>query len=109
MFPAGALTAALNWYRANTQAWHFGQTEPWPVSEASLIQCPVLGVWSTKDTALLERQMTESARYVAAGQWQYVRLEGVGHWIARDAPQQLNRLLLDFLGQQQDALPKAKL
>lgn len=41
--------------------------------------------------------MTESAAYVAAGCWRYVRLEGVGHWIPRDAAQQLNELLLAFL------------
>lgn len=98
---AGALTAALHWYRANTQARHFGQTQRWPVSSASRVSCPVLGVWSTADTALLEAQMTGSAAYVAEGCWQYVRLEGVGHWIPRDAAQQLNELLLAFLDGQQ--------
>ncbi|WIA18609.1 hypothetical protein OEZ85_003315 [Tetradesmus obliquus] len=93
----GALTAALNWYCANTQARHFGQTKPWPVNKQSRVACPVLGVWSSGDTALLEAQMTESAAYVAAGCWRYVRLEGVGHWIPRDAAQQLNELLLAFL------------
>jgi pimeloyl-ACP methyl ester carboxylesterase len=61
----------------------------------------VLGIWSSQDTALLEAQMTQSADYVAPGCWQYVRLDGVGHWIPRDAPQQLNHLLLRFLGGQQ--------
>eukprot|EP00882_Tetradesmus_deserticola_P008883 GHRQ01009372.1.p3 GENE.GHRQ01009372.1~~GHRQ01009372.1.p3 ORF type:complete len:162 (+),score=50.76 GHRQ01009372.1:1145-1630(+) len=92
----GALTAALNWYRANTQARHFGQTRPWPVQQQASVACPVLGVWSSRDTALLEAQMTQSARYVAPGCWQYQRLEGVGHWIPRDAPRQLNELLLSF-------------
>jgi pimeloyl-ACP methyl ester carboxylesterase len=99
----GALTAALNWYRANTQARHFGQTRPWPVMRQSRIACPVLGVWSSQDTALLEAQMTRSADYVAPGCWQYVRLGGVSHWIPRDAPQQLDKLLLRFLrGEQVD-------
>lgn len=94
-FLAGALSAALNWYRANTSAQHFGQTQPWPVTEQ--IRCPVLGVWSTGDTALREPQMVASERFVAAGRWRYVRLEGVGHWIPREAPNTLNELLLQFI------------
>jgi pimeloyl-ACP methyl ester carboxylesterase len=50
--------------------------------------------------------MCASSSYVAPGCWQYKRVEGVGHWIARDAPQQLNKLLLDFL---QERGPLAKL
>ena len=42
--------------------------------------------------------MVSSEAYVAPGCWSYVRLEGLGHWIPRDAPQQLNELLLGFLG-----------
>jgi pimeloyl-ACP methyl ester carboxylesterase len=97
---AGALTSALSWYRANTHARHFGATTPLPAAVNSLVTVPVLGVWSTRDSALLEPQMLASSRYVAPGLWQYARLEGVGHWMARDAPQQLNKLLLDFLGSQ---------
>ncbi|KAF6255606.1 putative hydrolase or acyltransferase of alpha/beta superfamily [Scenedesmus sp. NREL 46B-D3] len=97
----GALAAALNWYRANTQARHFGQTLPWPVNQQSRVACPVLGIWSSDDTALLEAQMTQSARYVAPGCWQYLKLDSVGHWIPRDAPQQLNKLLLSFLSEKQ--------
>lgn len=96
----GALTSALSWYRANTHARHFGATTPLPAATNSLVTVPVLGVWSTRDSALLEPQMLASSRYVAPGLWQYARLEGVGHWMARDAPQQLNKLLLDFLGLQ---------
>ena len=94
----GALSSALNWYRANTHPRHFGATSPLPPTR--LVSVPTLGVWSSADTALLEAQMTASSRYVEAGCWQYVRLEGVGHWMARDAPTQLNRVLLEWLGKQ---------
>ena len=46
--------------------------------------------------ALSERQMTESARYVT-GPWRYERIEGPGHWMQIEAPDAVNRLLLDFL------------
>ena len=40
--------------------------------------------------------MTDSAENVA-GPWRYERLEGPGHWMQLDAPDQVNALLTDFL------------
>jgi pimeloyl-ACP methyl ester carboxylesterase len=40
--------------------------------------------------------MTDSADLVK-GSWRYEKIEGAGHWMQLDAPDQLNRLLLDFL------------
>ena len=89
----GALTAGLNWYRANVSPEVFGGngglTAPPPV------QCPVLGVWSDRDMAMTERQMVDSARYVA-GPWRYERIPGVGHWIPTHAAQRTSDLLLEF-------------
>jgi len=31
------------------------------------------------------------------GRWRYELLEGIGHWIPLEAPDELNELLLDFL------------
>lgn len=62
------------------------------------LRLPVLGVWSSGDKALTEAQMAASAGYVAPGLWRYERLEGAGHWMARDAPERVTALLLDFLG-----------
>jgi pimeloyl-ACP methyl ester carboxylesterase len=55
-----------------------------------------MGVWSTGDFALTERQMVESAAQVA-GPWRYERIEGPGHWMQLEAPDAVNALLLDFL------------
>lgn len=89
---AGALTPALSWYRANVP--------PAALVEPPLVLPPVsvpaLGVWSTGDMALLEEQMTGSAAHCAAG-FRYERIEGAGHWIPLDAPDEVNALLLDFL------------
>jgi pimeloyl-ACP methyl ester carboxylesterase len=89
----GALTAALNIYRANINP------ETWitPPRDYPKVRVPTLGVWSTRDLALTEKQMTASADYVDA-EWRYEKLEGASHWIPLDAPQELNRLLLDWLG-----------
>jgi len=90
----GRLTAGLNWYRANVSAESFAGGS---ASGLPPVECPTMGVWSTEDFALGERQMTDSASSVN-GPWRYERIEGAGHWMALDAPDRLNELLLDFLG-----------
>ncbi len=88
----GSLTPALNWYRANVPP------ESWagPPPQLPPVQAPTMGIWSTGDIALTEVQMTDSAENVA-GPWRYERLDGPGHWLQLDAPDQVNALLLDFL------------
>ena len=89
---AGSLTPGLNWYRANVPP------ESWvgPPLQLPPVQAPTMGVWSTGDPALTEAQMTDSAENVA-GPWRYERLDGPGHWMQLDAPDQVNALLTDFL------------
>jgi pimeloyl-ACP methyl ester carboxylesterase len=89
----GALTAAINIYRANINP------ETWitPPRDYPKVRVPTMGVWSTRDLALTEEQMTASGDYVAA-EWRYERIEGASHWIPLDAPEDLNGLLLDWLG-----------
>ena len=88
----GSLTPGLNWYRANV----LPESLVGPPLELPAVQASTMGIWSTGDFALTEEQMTGSAEHVA-GPWRYERLEGPGHWIPLDAPDDLNRLLLDFL------------
>ncbi len=61
-----------------------------------LVQAPAMGIWSTGDFTLTKVQMTDSAENIA-GPWRYERLDGPGHWMQLDAPDQVNALLLDFL------------
>jgi pimeloyl-ACP methyl ester carboxylesterase len=90
----GALTAALNWYRANTKGFGKRITEP----VFPLINIPVMGVWSTDDHHLLEAQMKKS-KWNVTGPWRYERIEGAGHWMMLEKPYEVNTLLLDFLAQ----------
>ncbi|WP_375502214.1 alpha/beta fold hydrolase [uncultured Jatrophihabitans sp.] len=90
----GALTAALNWYRANIDPKTFGMP---PDDRLPHVTCPTLGVWSDLDPFLNEAQMTESSRFVDAP-WRYERVIGVDHWLPVRAPEQVTGLLLDFLG-----------
>jgi pimeloyl-ACP methyl ester carboxylesterase len=89
----GSLTPGLNYYRANMRPEFFLRSglEPPPV------QAPTMGMWSSGDPALTEGQMTRSADHVA-GPWRYEHLDGPGHWMGLEAPNAVNRLLIDFLG-----------
>jgi len=88
----GNLTAGLNWYRANLSP----QSLVEPAIEFPPVAAPTMGIWSSGDFALTEAQMIDSSAFVS-GSWRYERLEGAGHWMPRDAPDQVNALLLDFL------------
>jgi pimeloyl-ACP methyl ester carboxylesterase len=88
----GALTAGLNWYRANMPPALL-LADPVPFPE---LQMPVMGIWSEKDFALGEGQMLRSQTQVS-GPWRYERLNGIGHYVPLEAPDRLSELLLDFL------------
>jgi pimeloyl-ACP methyl ester carboxylesterase len=88
----GALTAALNWYRANISPRRFVATE---AINGPMVACPTMGVWSSGDQFLGEQQLAGSARYVT-GPWRYERVAG-SHWVTVEAAEPLSRLLVDFL------------
>jgi pimeloyl-ACP methyl ester carboxylesterase len=93
----GALTAALNWYRANASpAQELERTRPFPA-----VAAPTMGLWSSRDAYLTEENMLDSAAHVT-GPWRYERIEGASHWLQLDAPDRVNELLLEFLAPADD-------
>lgn len=87
----GQMTTHLLWYRANVAPESF--VRPAPVLPA--IEVPVLGLWSSGDFALGERQMTDSAAYCAKG-FRYVRVEGAGHWLPLEVPSRVSEEVVAF-------------
>jgi pimeloyl-ACP methyl ester carboxylesterase len=86
----GALTAALNWYRANN---------PPPAAAAGApaqVTVPVLGIWSDGDAYLTEVRMKTSGERIK-GPFKYERISNASHWLMLDQPEALNKLLLSFL------------
>jgi pimeloyl-ACP methyl ester carboxylesterase len=81
-----ASTPALNWYRANLHPRF--ELEP---PRALPTVTAALGLWSTGDVYLSERQMTESPLA------HYERIADAGHWMQLDAPDRVNELLLEHL------------
>lgn len=89
----GALTASLNWYRAN-----LAPRLPGPPPQLPPVTVPALGIWSTNDHYLDGERMRKSAAFVT-GPWRYEEITGASHWIPLDAPGELNHLLLGWLRQ----------
>jgi pimeloyl-ACP methyl ester carboxylesterase len=81
----GRLTAGLNYYRANGSAI---------VRSGTFGSCsvPTLGIYSTRDPYLTERQMTGSERYLS-GEWAYERIDDAGHWIPLEQPGRIAELI----------------
>ena len=79
----GALTAALNWYRAL----------PWNARDpVGRIRVPTLHVWSTGD-AFLGRTATEATEQFCTAPYRLEVLDDVPHWIPEVAPDRVAELV----------------
>jgi pimeloyl-ACP methyl ester carboxylesterase len=83
----GALTAALNWYRALRRR-DAEQTGP--------IAVPTMFVWGADDP-ILGREAAEATAALVDGPYRFEVLDGVSHWLPELAAEQLNRRLLEHL------------
>jgi pimeloyl-ACP methyl ester carboxylesterase len=83
----GALTAAINWYRA------MPLSNPRAINQK--VSVPTLYVWSDGDTALMPKSAHNTARYVD-GEYRFEILPGVSHWIPDEQPDKLADLLLEW-------------
>ncbi|MBU4613632.1 alpha/beta hydrolase [Rhodococcus sp. GG48] len=84
----GALTAAMNWYRAMTRA--FGDLPP--------VRVPTTYVWSTADSALGPAAAKRCAEFVDAP-YRFVVLDGASHWIPEEHPDALADAILARVAQ----------
>ena len=83
----GALTAMINYYRANVRAV---AAEPAPP-----IDTPVLMVWGEEDTAL-GIELTEGYDGLVRD-FTLRRLPGVSHWVQQEAPDRVNAAMAEWL------------
>ncbi|MDT8910747.1 alpha/beta hydrolase [Amycolatopsis sp. PS_44_ISF1] len=81
----GALTAALNWYRAGRPGGKIGE-----------ISVPTMYVWSTEDVAFGSVAAFGTEKWVA-GPYRFEMLEDVSHWVAEEAPEALTTLIVEHL------------
>jgi epoxide hydrolase 4 len=85
----GALTAALDYYRANLRG---GGAR---LAQSAVIQAETLVLWGERDPALTVGLPDGLERI--APRVQVRRFPDVGHWIQNEAPDEVNRAMVDFL------------
>lgn len=88
----GALTAGLNWYRANFSPASLNNTS----SNPPRIKMPAMGIAAENDVFLLEPHIKTSEEMVDAS-WRYHYMKNASHWLMLDQPTTLNTWLIDFL------------
>jgi pimeloyl-ACP methyl ester carboxylesterase len=88
----GRLTAGLNYYRANLSREH-----PWAALQRdAAIAKPTTLLWGEDDPALGRAQAEGTARHVT-GEYRLEVLEGAGHWLQFERPDEVARSLTSAL------------
>jgi pimeloyl-ACP methyl ester carboxylesterase len=90
-FTETGFTGPLNWYRNFDRNWALTEHTPAPT-----ITAPTLFLAGSADP-VLGFTPRDRVRDVATGDYREVLIEGVGHWLQQERPEEVNALLLDFL------------
>lgn len=85
----GALTAALDYYRANARPGAMGAAR-------GKVTTDTMVIWGERDPALSTVLLDGLQRYVP--RLCVHRIPDAGHWVQNEVPAEVNRLLLGFLG-----------
>jgi epoxide hydrolase 4 len=86
----GALTAAMNYYRAL-----FRQTPAQVRGQVRRVEIPVLVIWGERDRYLGAELAEPDRNWVPNVRVE--RLPDASHWVQLDQPEEVNALLLEFL------------
>jgi len=91
-FARTGFTGALNWYRNYDRNW-----ESTPQLVDARITVPALFVGGTADP-IGPTMNPARAREVVVGPYTERWIDGAGHWVQQERPDEVNRMLLEFLG-----------
>ena len=84
----GRLTAGLNYYRANLSGgWAWASDV-----RLEMVKTPTVLLWGDQDPALGRRSAEDTFRYVN-GDFRLEVLEGAGHWLQFERPEEVSRAL----------------
>jgi pimeloyl-ACP methyl ester carboxylesterase len=90
-FSRTGFTGGLNWYRNFDRNW-----ETTPELAGAKISVPCLFIGGTADP-VLSFTRADRASEVITGPYRQVMIDGAGHWLQQERPDEVNALLLDFL------------
>ena len=90
-FGRTGFTGALNWYRNYDRNW-----ESTPQLTGAQTNAPALFIGGTADP-VGPTMNPARAREVVAGPYTEKWIDGAGHWVQQERPDEINRILLAFL------------
>lgn len=91
----GALTGAINYYRANALA-PFNLLPRRDNIGESRVKVPTLFIYGERDFAIV-RETVRGVDFYVDAPYREVRLLTCGHWVQQEAPAEVNAALKDFL------------
>jgi len=80
--------AMIHWYRNLF-------TQPESKAPKRVLDVPLLVIWGKEDPHIIWQQAKPSSEMSKNGSFTYI--DDASHWVMRDAPDEVNRLILDFL------------
>lgn len=92
----GALTAAVNYYRANVRSFFARRPGGGGIKERERVRVPTLFVYGERDFAIVPETVAGVADYVDAP-YTELRLARNNHWVQQESPAEVNAALLGFL------------
>jgi len=95
----GALTAAINYYRANVMTLLRRRMSEGEVRLGNMdarVHVPTLFIYGERDFAIIPETVRGVGAYVDAP-FREVRLATSGHWVQQESPTEVNAALISFL------------
>jgi pimeloyl-ACP methyl ester carboxylesterase len=89
----GALTASINYYRANIRPEIFMEDIPLKLPK---VTSPTLVIWGEEDVALTLEVSKGAEKYVDAP-YAIKYIPKCGHWVQNEEPKLVNKYMLEFL------------
>jgi epoxide hydrolase 4 len=92
----GALTAAINYYRANLGSFLKRRPDGRATSRQERVRVPTLFVFGERDMAILPETAAGVADFIDAP-YTEIRLARANHWVQQEYPTEVNAALIRFL------------
>lgn len=97
-FAAGGFSGPINWYRNWKQNWKSTK------GVSQIVTVPALFVGARNDRIISPKQI--AAMQPLVEDLEVVMIEDCGHWTQQEKPEELNRILLDWLARRYPARPQ---
>jgi pimeloyl-ACP methyl ester carboxylesterase len=92
----GALTAAINYYRANVFSLFMKRRSPQEAMSDGRIRVPTLFIYGEQDHAIMPDTVRDVKSYIDAP-YREVRIKQSAHWVQNEAVEEVNAALSSFL------------